>query len=129
MRKSRCSDSQLVALYQNGDEKAFEELLGRHKSKIFTAIYMIVKDRYVAEDLLQETFIKAIRTIQDGRYNEEGKFAPWIGRIAHMDPAKRLPRKRIASWTNNPNVPELRSKIPTLLLSPNYSPTFSRTLH
>jgi len=83
MRKSRCSDSQLVALYQNGDEKAFEELLGRHKSKIFTAIYMIVKDRYVAEDLLQETFIKAIRTIQDGRYNEEGKFAPWIGRIAH----------------------------------------------
>lgn len=58
-------------------------LLLRHKSRIYTAIYLIVKDRYVAEDLLQETFIKAINTIRGNRYNEEGKFLPWISRIAH----------------------------------------------
>lgn len=79
----RISDSQLVSLYQNGNEEAFEVLLHRHKSKIFTGIYLIVKDRYVAEDLLQETFIKAINTIRGGKYNEEGKFMPWISRIAH----------------------------------------------
>lgn len=79
----KASDSQLVSLYRNGNEEAFEVLLHRHKSKIFTGIYLIVKDRYVAEDLLQETFIKAINTIRGGKYNEEGKFMPWISRIAH----------------------------------------------
>ena len=83
MIESRLSDSQLVAQYQSGNEKAFEVLLSRHKSKVYTAIYLIVKDRYLAEDLLQETFIKAINTIKSGRYNDEGKFKPWIGRIAH----------------------------------------------
>jgi RNA polymerase sigma factor (sigma-70 family) len=77
------SDSQLVSLYRAGNEDAFEVLLNRHKSKIYTAIYLIVKDRYTAEDLLQETFVKAINTIRGGRYNEEGKFLPWISRIAH----------------------------------------------
>lgn len=77
------SDSQLVSLYRNGNEDAFEVLLNRHKSKLYTAIYLIVKDRYTAEDLLQETFVKAINTIRSGRYNEEGKFLPWISRIAH----------------------------------------------
>jgi RNA polymerase sigma factor (sigma-70 family) len=79
----RLSDSELVSLYQKGNEEAFEMLLTRHKSKLYTAIYLIVKDRYTAEDLLQETFVKAINTIRGGRYNEEGKFMPWISRIAH----------------------------------------------
>lgn len=83
MIDSRFSDSQLVSLYQTGNEEAFEMLLHRHKSRIYTAIYMIVKDRYEAQDLLQDTFIKAINTIKGGRYNEEGKFLPWISRIAH----------------------------------------------
>src|ERR671913_283373 len=83
MIDSRLSDSQLVSLYQNGNDEAFEMLLHRHKSKIYTAIYLIVKDRYTAEDLLQETFVKAINTIRSGRYNEEGKFLPWVSRIAH----------------------------------------------
>src|SRR5688572_12760018 len=83
MIDSRLSDSQLVSLYQTGNQEAFETLLHRHKSRIYTAIYLIVKDRYIAEDLLQETFVKAINTIRDGRYNEEGKFLPWISRIAH----------------------------------------------
>lgn len=83
MIQNKCSDSELVSGYQNGNEKAFEVLLHRHKSRVYTAIYLIVKDRYIAEDLLQETFIKAINTIRGGRYNEEGKFLPWISRIAH----------------------------------------------
>lgn len=83
MIDSRFSDSQLVSLYQEGNEDAFEMLLHRHKSRIYTAIYLIVKDRYTAEDLLQETYIKAVNTIKGGRYNEEGKFLPWISRIAH----------------------------------------------
>ena len=83
MIDKRFSDSQLVTLYQIGNEEAFEMLLHRHKSRIYTAIYMIVKDRYVAEDLLQDTFIKAVNTIKGGRYNDEGKFLPWISRIAH----------------------------------------------
>ncbi|MGB3181456.1 MAG: sigma-70 family RNA polymerase sigma factor [Cyclobacteriaceae bacterium] len=83
MGKYKLSDSKLLSLYKNGNEAAFEQLVNRHKSKIFTTIILVVKDRYIAEDLLQETFIKAIKTIKSGRYNEEGKFLPWILRIAH----------------------------------------------
>lgn len=83
MIDKKCSDSELVSLYQSGNDEAFEVLLHRHKSKIYTSIYMIVKDRYVAEDLLQDVFIKAVNVIKGGRYNEEGKFLPWISRIAH----------------------------------------------
>jgi RNA polymerase sigma-70 factor (ECF subfamily) len=83
MIDKRCGDSELLSLYQQGNEEAFKVLLHRHKSRVYTAIYLIVKDRYRAEDLLQETFIKAINTIKSGRYNDEGKFLPWISRIAH----------------------------------------------
>lgn len=83
MIDKRSGDSELLSLYQQGNEEAFEVLLHRHKSRVYTAIYLIVKDRYRAEDLLQETFIKAVNTIKSGRYNEEGKFLPWISRIAH----------------------------------------------
>ena len=83
MSKNTMSDSQLVTLYIGGNEEGFEVLLGRYKSRVFTTTYLIVKDRYVAEDLVQETFIKAINTLRSGRYNEEGKFQPWIMRIAH----------------------------------------------
>ncbi len=94
MIDSRFSDSQLVSLYQTGNEEAFDMLLHRHKSRIYTAIYMIVKDRYEAEDLLQDTFIKAINTIKSGRYNEEGKFLPWISRIAHNLAIDRFRRNK-----------------------------------
>ncbi|MEO1253977.1 MAG: sigma-70 family RNA polymerase sigma factor [Bacteroidota bacterium] len=83
MNKTGLNDSELLSLYIGGNEEAFEELLNRHKDRVFTTIYLIVKDRYTAEDLMQEVFIKAIRTIKSGRYNEEGKFLPWILRIAH----------------------------------------------
>lgn len=77
------SDSALVSLYIVGNESAFELLVNRHKNKVFTTILLIVKDTDTAEDLLQDTFIKAIHTMKSGRYNEEGKFSSWICRIAH----------------------------------------------
>ena len=83
MKKTEISDATLITLYKNGDESAFELLVHKHKSKIYTTIYLIVKDRYTAEDLLQETFIKVIEIIKGGRYAEEGKFLPWVVRIAH----------------------------------------------
>ncbi len=83
MNRNAVSDKKLVSAYIKGNQEAFELLVERHKDRVFTAIYLIVKDTYLAEDLLQETFIKAIRTIRSGRYNEEGKFLPWIVRIAH----------------------------------------------
>ncbi|GJM29316.1 MAG: RNA polymerase subunit sigma-24 [Cyclobacteriaceae bacterium] len=83
MMQNSLSDSKLISLYKTGNEEAFAELLNRHKSRVFTTIYLIVKDNYVAEDLMQETFIKVINTIRSGKYNEEGKFLPWILRIAH----------------------------------------------
>ena len=77
------SDSHLLSHYAKGDELAFSMLLKRHKDRVYTTIYLIVKDSYLAEDILQEVFIKAIAMIRSGRYNEEGKFLPWILRIAH----------------------------------------------
>ncbi|MCC9136467.1 RNA polymerase sigma factor [Pontibacter silvestris] len=80
---TQLSDSALVSLYIAGNENAFEQLVNRHKNKVFTTILLIVKDSYTAEDLLQDTFIKAVHTMKSGRYNEEGKFSSWICRIAH----------------------------------------------
>jgi RNA polymerase sigma factor (sigma-70 family) len=82
MKPNFLSDGELVSLYIKGNEDAFAQLLKRHKSKVYTTIYLIVKDQYIAEDLLQETFIKAINKLRSGKYNEEGKFLPWIVRIA-----------------------------------------------
>ena len=83
MGKIQVSDSELVSLYIRGHEKAFETLVNRYKSKVYTTIYLIVKDQYIAEDLSQDTFIKAVETLKSGKYNEEGKFLPWVMRIAH----------------------------------------------
>ena len=84
MEKVHVNDSELVSLYiKNSDEKAFEMLVRRYKSKVYTTIYLIVKDTFVAEDLMQDVFIKAVDVLRSGRYNDEGKFLPWILRIAH----------------------------------------------
>lgn len=83
MELQQHSDQDLVKLYLNGEETVLEELLRRHKSKIYTSIYLLVKDQYLAEDIFQETFIKVINTLRSGRYNEEGKFLPWVLRISH----------------------------------------------
>ena len=94
------NDASLIAAYKGGNEDAFEKLLDKYKNKVYTKVYLIVKDRFLAEDLLQEVFIKAIDKIKSGTYNEEGKFGPWIVRIAHnlaidnFRKAKRYPTVR-----------------------------------
>ena len=77
------TDDQLVANYAKGNNQAFDELLIRHQSRVFSYIFHIVKNRDLAEDVFQETFVKAIMTIKQGRYSENGKFVAWITRIAH----------------------------------------------
>jgi RNA polymerase sigma-70 factor (ECF subfamily) len=75
------SDQELVHLYIQGNEACLEQLLKRHQRSIFSAIYLLVKNRALAEDIFQETFIKIIHTLRLGNYNEEGKFGPWAVRI------------------------------------------------
>ena len=76
-------DSVLITLYRNGNEAAFNLLVDRYHSKVFTTIFLIVKDQDVAEDLLQDVFVKVLHTLNSDKYNEEGKFQPWVMRIAH----------------------------------------------
>lgn len=83
LQTSRLTDDQLVAAYAKGDNQAFDSLLKRHQSRVFSYIYSVVKNRDVADDIFQETFVKAITTIKQGRYSESGKFSAWISRIAH----------------------------------------------
>ncbi len=75
-------DSVLVSLYINGSEKAFETLMLRHKDRVYRSIYLKIKNPALAEDIFQEVFIKIIKTMKLGNYNEEGKFLPWALRIA-----------------------------------------------
>jgi RNA polymerase sigma-70 factor (ECF subfamily) len=77
------SDSDLVQEYLSGSEIALEKLINKHQARIFNFINSKVQDRDTAEDIFQDTFIKVIRTLKGGQYNEEGKFLPWIMRIAH----------------------------------------------
>lgn len=97
MQKVQIKDKQLIKQYLDGNEACLEMIINRHKDRIFTTIIMVVQDRYIAEDIFQETFIKVIKTLKKGKYNEEGKFLPWILRIAknlaidHFRKKKRLP--------------------------------------
>jgi RNA polymerase sigma-70 factor (ECF subfamily) len=77
------SDQDLIQQYLNGSEQAFEVLLNRHKTKIFTSIYLFTRDHEVAEDIFQEVFIKIIDTLRKGKYNHEGKFLQWALRISY----------------------------------------------
>ena len=77
------TDDALVSLYLEGNNQAFDELLNRHKDKLYSYIFFIVRSRDVADDIFQETFVKAIVTLQQGRYTSDGKFYAWLTRIAH----------------------------------------------
>ena len=91
------NDNELVKLYIEGSEESLAALLQRHKRKIFSSIIVVVKDKQLAEDIFQDTFFKVIQTLKKGHYNEEGKFLPWIIRIArnliidHFRRAKKMP--------------------------------------
>ncbi|MDR3219815.1 MAG: sigma-70 family RNA polymerase sigma factor [Dysgonamonadaceae bacterium] len=77
------TDEELVVAYAQGNNSAFDVLLNRHENNVYSYIYFIVRNRELAEDIFQETFVKAIMTIKQGRYTENGKFRAWINRIAH----------------------------------------------
>lgn len=101
MESKVIADSVLVNNYIQGSEKSLEILIVRHKQRIFSFVQSKVLDREVAEDIFQDTFIKVINTLKKGDYNEEGKFLPWVMRIAHnlvIDHFRR--KKRIPKFNN-----------------------------
>lgn len=83
MRYDQLQDQELVDLYIAGNEPCLEILIARHKKRVFSYVMMVVRDRHLAEDIFQDTFIKVIQTLKRGSYNDEGKFLPWVLRIAH----------------------------------------------
>ncbi|MDB4212852.1 RNA polymerase sigma factor, partial [Flavobacteriaceae bacterium] len=83
MVNNKLSDSQLISDYIKGNEYSLEILIKRHKQKLYNFIYSKIQDRDLTEDVFQDTFIKVIRTLKLGNYNEEGKFVSWVMRIAH----------------------------------------------
>jgi RNA polymerase sigma factor (sigma-70 family) len=91
------SDQELIGKYLAGHESALEQLIRRHKNRVYAYVLMVVKDKELAEDLFQDTFIKVINTFRSGQYKEEGKFIQWVMRIAHnliidyFRKAKRIP--------------------------------------
>ncbi|TCZ63454.1 RNA polymerase sigma factor [Flaviaesturariibacter aridisoli] len=80
---SKLSDQDLINLFISGNVNALETLVLRHKDKLYTSIHFLVKDKYLAEDIFQDVFIRIIDTVRSGRYTDEGKFLPWAMRIAH----------------------------------------------
>ena len=100
---SNLGDSDLITSYINGNEKAFETLLLRHKDRVYRYIYSKLKDGQLSNDIFQDTFVKVVNTIKLGNYNEEGKFLPWCMRIAHnlvIDHFRRLNKMRMISETS-----------------------------
>ena len=98
------SDKQLVDSYRNGNVASFELLVERHQNKVFSYILMLVKDRQLADDIFQDTFLKIIRTIKAGAYKEEGKFIQFAMRIAHnlvIDHFRKSNRLPMADSVNN----------------------------
>ncbi len=94
MQVTPFSDQELIQQYLSGNERAFEELLSRHRNKIYTSIYLFVKDQSLAEDIFQEVFIKIIKTLRSGKYNHEGKFVQWAMRIAYNMCVDQFRRKK-----------------------------------
>ncbi|MDB5251737.1 MAG: polymerase subunit sigma-24 [Flaviaesturariibacter sp.] len=79
----KLTDHELINLFVAGNVNALETLVLRHKDKLYTSIHFLVKDKYLAEDIFQDVFIRIIDTVRNGRYTDEGKFLPWAMRIAH----------------------------------------------
>ena len=104
MLLSNFSDKKLVSQYLEGDSQSFEVLIKRHKNKLYGFIISKIRDKDLAEDIFQETFIKVINSLKKGMYNEEGKFLPWVMLIANnliIDHFRRSKKMRIISQANN----------------------------
>lgn len=98
------TDEELAMHYVNGNNRAFDELLFRHQSKLFSYILFVVRDREIADDLFQETFVKVITKLQEGKYSPSGKFSAWMMRIAHnviMDLYRGLKVQKIVDTSDD----------------------------
>lgn len=105
------TDEQLALLYVGGDNKAFDELLARTQSKLFTYIMFVVRDHDIADDIFQETFVKVITKLQQGQYTDSGKFQFWLTRIAHnviMDWYRAQKNEHIVEPTEDNDLSNLR---------------------
>lgn len=101
--RASLSDRDLIRAYRKGDERAFETLLNRYQSGVFSKIVFVVRDHEVANDLFQDTWIKVVKVLKSGKYVEEGKFGPWVMRIAHnaaIDHFRRNRKKRMVRSTD-----------------------------
>lgn len=101
--RASLSDRDLIRAYREGDERAFETLLNRYQSGVFSKIVFVVRDHEVANDLFQDTWIKVVKVLKSGKYVEEGKFGPWVMRIAHnaaIDHFRRNRKKRMVRPTD-----------------------------
>ncbi|MCB0477969.1 MAG: sigma-70 family RNA polymerase sigma factor [Crocinitomicaceae bacterium] len=106
MNFAKLDDQQLVKLYISGNEEAFEVLILRHKNRVYNYIFMMVKNEALTEDIFQDAFIKIIKTLKGGRYNEEGKFLPWVMRICHnlvIDHFRKNKKMRMISESSSKN--------------------------
>lgn len=105
MQATSASDKELIQRYlQDGEDRAFELLLNRHKDKIYTSIYMFVKDHSLAQDLFQDVFIKILKTLRKGKYTHQGKFRSWASRIAYnmcVDHFRRSKRRTKVTPTDD----------------------------
>ena len=109
------SDEQLALAYINGNNRAFDELLSRSQDKIFGYILYVVKDEELANDLFQETFLKIITKMQNGRYTDSGKFIWWATRIAHnviIDYFRTVKSSKVVEQGNNNDLSNLKSNVP-----------------
>ena len=101
--RASLSDRELIRAYRQGDERAFETLLNRYQSGVFSKIVFVVRNHELANDLFQDTWIKVVKVLKSGKYVEEGKFGPWVMRIAHnaaIDHFRRNRKKRMVRPTD-----------------------------
>ena len=109
------SDEELALAYINGNNRAFDELLSRSQDKIFGYILYVVKDEELANDLFQETFLKIITKMQNGRYTDSGKFIWWATRIAHnviIDHFRAVKSSKVVEQGNDNDLSNLKSNMP-----------------
>jgi len=101
------SDQQLIHLYAAGNADALSTLVVRHKNKLYTSIYLMVKDKYLAEDMFQDLFIRVIDKLRNDHYTEEGKFLPWVMRIAHnmcLDHFRKTKRQPVIKTSDDTDI-------------------------